>query len=330
LWITGVLILGSLTFLTGLDEILKIVRSIDPLFLTGLFLLQTFTLLMVSSQWFFMLKNNNNGIAFHEVFTIHMAGKFVESVTPSSKLGGETAKVYLFKKKMGITYQNAVSFLLAHKYISLLPFLILSFLFLVIASIQFYLPRIVYISFMMLVFFFVLLLVLIYREKVRFDSDDIKSDKRNVFIIISSKIKKALEYLNKSANDVEKILSRSERSKLFAISFLVWILYPVKIYLVATALGFEVGLLIAIIATYSAYLVSMLPISPGGLGTFEGTMASIFMINQLSLAEGMAIALLARSATFLFPLILSAICTTYLVKIDGLSIFSKDDYIRTH
>ncbi len=144
-------------------------------------------------------------------------------------------------------------------------------------------------------------------------------------IIISSKIKKVLEYLNKSRNDVEKILSRSERSKLFAISFLVWTLYPVKIYLVATASGFEVGLIISIIATYSAYLVSMLPVSPGGLGTFEGTMATVFMISELSFAEGMAIALLARYATFLFPLILSAVCTTYLVKIDGLKIFSIGD-----
>jgi len=319
------LILVSLTLLTGLDEIMMIVRSINPIFLTGLFLLQAFTLLMVSSQWLFMLKDNESSIAFHEVFTIHMAGKFVESVTPSSKFGGETAKVYLFKKKMRITYQNAVSFLLAYKYISLLPFLILSFLFLVIASIQFYLPSFVYISFMILVFFFVLLLVLIHWGKVRFDSDDIKSDKRNILIIISSKIKKVLEYLNKSRNDVEKILSRSERSKLFAISFLVWTLYPVKIYLVATALGFEVGLIISIIATYSAYLVSMLPVSPGGLGTFEGTMATVFMISELSFAEGMAIALLARSATFLFPLILSAVCTTYLVKIDGLKIFSIGD-----
>ncbi len=93
------MILVSLTLLTGLDEIMMIVRSINPIFLTGLFLLQAFTLLMVSSQWLFMLKDNESSIAFHEVFTIHMAGKFVESVTPSSKFGGETAKVYLFKKK---------------------------------------------------------------------------------------------------------------------------------------------------------------------------------------------------------------------------------------
>jgi len=311
--------------LTGLDEILNIVKSIDPLFLTGLFLLQTFTLLMVSSQWFFMLKNNDNGIAFHEVFTIHMAGKFVESVTPSSKFGGETAKVYLFKKKMGITYQHAVSFLLAHKYISLLPFLVLSLIFLVIASIRFYLPRVVYLSFSMLIFLFISLLILIYWIKVRFDSEDIMSDERNVLLIILNKLKNGIEFISRSANDVKKILSRSERGKLFAISFLVWILYPIKVYLVATALGFEVGLLISIIATYSAYLVSMLPVSPGGLGTFEGTMATVFMISELSFTEGMAIALLARSATFLFPLILSAICTTYLVKIDGLKIFSIGD-----
>ena len=324
------MILVSLTLLTGIDEIMMIVRSIDPLFLMGLFLLQIFTLSMVSYQWYFMFKNTENEISFHEVFTIHMAGKFVESVTPSSKFGGETAKVYLFKKKMGKTYQNMVSYLLAHKFISLLPFLVLSLIFLVIASIRFYLPSVVYLSFSMLIFLFISLLILIYWKKVRFDSEDIISDERKVLLIILNKLKKGIEFISRSANDVKKILSRSDRNKLFAISFLVWILYPVKVYLVATALGFEVGLIISIIATYSAYLVSMLPVSPGGLGTFEGTMATVFMISELSFTEGMAIALLARSATFLFPLILSAVCTTYLVKIDGLKIFSIGDPIDSH
>jgi len=255
---------------------------------------------------------------------IHMAGKFVESVTPSSKFGGETAKAYLFKKKIGIPYQNTISYLLAHKYISLFPFLILSFLFLIMASIQFHLPSVVYISFIVMVLFFVLLFSLIYwrREKLDYESQD--PNQLGILNKLLNKIKEALEFIRKSASGVEEILSRSQKNKLFTISFLIWIIYPIKIYLVATALGFEVGLILPVIATYSAYLVSMLPISPGGLGTFEGTMASIFMLADISFTQGMAIALLARSVTFWFPLFLSALFTVYLVRIEDLSIFSTD------
>ncbi len=308
-----------------MDELLQMISEINPVFLLGLFLLQTFTLLLVSYQWHFMFKNNEYDISFHEVFTIHMAGKFVESVTPSSKFGGETAKVYLFRKKIGRSYQDIVSFLLAHKYISLLPFLILSLIFLVTASIQFSLPRLVYISFIAMVLLFVMLFALLFWGQKKYDYESDRSKKHGIFITITDKIKRGIEFLHESASGVEKILSRAQRNKLFVISFLIWILYPIKIYLVAASLNFEIGLLLPIIATYSAYLVSMLPITPGGLGTFEGTMASIFMISELSFTEGMTIALLSRSVTFWFPLFLSAICTTYLVKIEDLTILSMKE-----
>ena len=56
------------------------------------------------------------------------------------------------------------------------------------------------------------------------------------------------------------------------------------------------------IAFFVAYLVSMLPLFSGGLGSFEGSMALLLLLGGITPAEGLAAALLSRVITYWFPL----------------------------
>jgi hypothetical protein len=137
--------------------------------------------------------------------------------------------------------------------------------------------------------------------------------KFNLWLIVVQKSKNVRAFFEESIYHSRKLITVKERYWLFSVSLLVWALYPLKIYVVALMLGFNVEPLFVAIATYTTYLISMIPLLPGGLGTFEGSMAFMFTYAGFSFAEGLAIALLARLVTFWFPLILSGVMTAYLV-----------------
>lgn len=327
LWIIGITVLTVITIYSGLDEIIDLVVKINPLYLIGLFSLQVFTLLLVAFQWYSLIKKIESSVTLREVFFVHMAGKFVESVTPSSKFGGESAKLFLLKNKIGIAYKEVLASLLAHKYISMLPFVVICILFLSLAPFTFTLPTIVYISFGGLIIGFLFLSILIFFVGVKRDKKvkRQKSKTKGFLQKIKNKISKAISYLRESSERARDLLSKRRRNELLLISVIIWCVYPLKTYLVGTAVGLEISLFVSVIATYSAYLISMLPVSPGGLGTFEGTMALIFSLNGLTFTDGMAIALLTRSVTFWFPFFLSAFFTAYLARMNDIPILSRNE-----
>jgi hypothetical protein len=77
-------------------------------------------------------------------------------------------------------------------------------------------------------------------------------------------------------------------------------------------LSLEVGLFSVAVITYTAYLISMVPLLPGGLGSFEATMVMMFSLYGLNPAEGLAVALISRLVTYWFPLGLSAFAAVFL------------------
>jgi uncharacterized protein (TIRG00374 family) len=120
-------------------------------------------------------------------------------------------------------------------------------------------------------------------------------------------IRRAVAFLRQAGQESRHLLSRRKRLAFLALSSIVWVLYPVKVLLVTQMLGMEMEFVDIATATYAAYLVSMLPLLPGGLGSFEATMALILSAKGMSFSEGLAVALLTRLVTFWLPLGLSAI-----------------------
>jgi len=99
---------------------------------------------------------------------------------------------------------------------------------------------------------------------------------------------------------------------LIAVSALIWLLYPVKVFLVTGMLDLKISVPAVAIITFTAYLVSMIPLLPGGLGSYEGTVVLMFAFFGIGPAEGLAVALISRLITFWIPLFWSAASAFYL------------------
>lgn len=305
--------IGLLTVLFGPEAVGSVLAGVSPKAIAVLFILQLSTLMASAWIWYFLL-NRESRISFSAVFLINQAAGLVESLTPSVKFGGEAAKVYLFRRETRQSVHRLAGILLVHKFLTLAPFALLCVVVFLPALYFFELPRAVTISLFFLLAACGGLYWICYRAgadrtgcpeaEARPDNDSGQLFSR-LFQSASARLIQAAAFLHQARISAATLLSNRETMGVFAVSLAIWLFYPVKVYLACTFLGLTVHPLIIGLATLFAYMVSMAPLSPGGLGTYEGTMALFFTIGGMSPAEGLAVSILSRFVTFWFPLFLS-------------------------
>ncbi len=310
LWIFAIIALAAAVFFLGWEEIKGILLQANPYVLAVLCLLQVGTLAMSAYMWHFLMRKLAPGYSFGRVFAVYLGGNFVESITPAAKMGGEAARIYLFRRLTSLPYTKLAGVLLVHKYISLLPFVLLCTFMLPLSLFLLKLPPFFIPAFIALIGLFAAVVILL-RARHSSHSKGKKSSSSEL-PEWQQKWNRVFLFLKDAASQARTLTTRREQLVLLAISLCVWALYPLKVYLVATMLGLRVDMVVAAMATYSAYMISMIPLLPGGLGTFEGSMAFIFAFSGLAPAAGLAIALLTRLVTYWFSLLLTAVAAATL------------------
>ena len=333
LWLVGIALLAALTVGAGWRELVTALRRGNPLVLLALCGVQVLTLGVVAYQWQYLLDRAGNGVSFRLAAVVTLAGTFVESATPSSKLGGMAATVYLFEQTTDAAYDTLSSVLFAQKYVSLPPLavLVVGTLAVAVTRADVAVSSGAYAAVGGFVAVVVLLSVLftLVRRRKRGDSTAVASEAQATngdsaaepiaadgAGIEASPITRALSTIRSVLREAGTLLDRRSRYWLYALAFLLWVVYPLKIYVVAVTLGVDAGVTVAFVGTYLAYLVSLAPISPGGTGTFEGTLAFVYVTAGVPFVDGLSIALLGRVVTFWFPLALSAATTGLLFTVD--------------
>ncbi|MCL0065677.1 flippase-like domain-containing protein [Dehalococcoidia bacterium] len=308
LWVLAILLLAAVVLVAGLDKVAAALALFDPLWLLGLSLLQLLTISLTALAWHLAIRAAGGKISFGETVIIHLTGSFIESVTPSSKLGGEAAKIHLLHRSAGLDYQRVGAITLVSKLLTLLPFVALAGFCLAWMAVNGQAVHLAVPAFLALSVFTGALAWICHAQRTPEKAAPAKPAGQGSGAALDPVLllRRALAFLRQAGRESRNLLSRRRRLSFLALSSIVWILYPVKVLLVTRMLGMEIGLADVATATYVAYLVSMLPLLPGGLGSFEGTMALLLSSMNVSFSEGLAVALLARLVTFWLPLALSA------------------------
>ncbi len=303
LGMVGVILLMIFAFREGWAEIVSAWGQVPFLWLLIILSLQVFTLLLGAYQWRHLLADREKSPTLREVFSINLVGSFVESVTPSVKLGGEGVKIFLLRQKTGRTYADLTGVLLVHKFVSLLPFLFILGLVLLAGVLNYSIPTFLYWSFLSPVVLLLVFSWLLFKKW----NQDVSETRFEVF----GKIR---DFIWRMIGSVRERREQVSFLRMFAISILIWSLYPVKVFFLSRLLNMEIDFLLVSTATFLAYLISMLPLSPGGIGTYEGTLAFILNLNGIPFVEGLGLVLLSRIITFWIPLIWSGFATIITLK----------------
>ncbi len=287
----------------GWTPVMNSLAQLTLVDLVWLGLLQLLTLTATAKAWHLLLLRQGAQCRFSLVLACQLAGQWVESLTPSSKLGGEAARVYLLKQHSTLSYSQITASMLVSKLLSLVPFLLICLILLAISLWYWSLPWLVYVSFAGLfsVVFLLCAFVIWPQAADQLSSRWVKRP--------DSTLAKSLSVLSRVANQSRQLMRGGLPASPIILSTFVWLGYPLKVALVTWSLGLPTPWLLISLAVFVAYLISMLPLLPGGLGSFEAGMTLVLTLGGFNPAEALAISLTTRLFTFWLPLLLSGLAS---------------------
>ena len=109
---------------------------------------------------------------------------------------------------------------------------------------------------------------------------------------------------------------------LFVLVFIIWLLYPIKLYLLVVQMQVGVSFLAVIAVAFMAYMVAMIPIFPGGLGGFEGAMSGFFIGLGFIVSDAIAVTVVFRFITFWLVMLVGLV-----VAIVGSRFFNRTPHV---
>lgn len=267
--------------------------------LVFLCILQMLTILLLNFQWYRLGKLILKELTFKKMLDIHMTGTFFESITPAAKTGGEAVKVILMKKKFQSSYGSAVAVIALQKIFSMTAFVPLS-LFSILYLFYSY-PNISKGTIITAFFIFLIMVVVLLVMALGPQAGNFQQNIRIAKWKWTTSLLSQLSFFRVS-------LKRCKKQNWFVqiiLATIIWSLFPIKAVVVSNSLQLDVGLWAISAVTCVAYLVAMLPLTPGGIGTFEGTVVLLLGIMNIPVAEALAFAFLVRILTYWFPFVIS-------------------------
>lgn len=99
------------------------------------------------------------------------------------------------------------------------------------------------------------------------------------------------------------------------LSLFIWLLFPFKTYLIISYLQLSLDFFNIVAITFLTYMIGMVPLLPGGLGTFEASMVFLLLPLGFDAQEGMALALILRFVTYWFVFFIAALAQLFKSKL---------------
>lgn len=301
-----IVIIALIVFLvltTDINEIIESVKLLDIRILFVLFGLQIVTQFLLLLQWLFISKKVvGSKVTLRQILYIFTRGTVVEAITPGAKIGGEVTRVYYLKKDCGASTENACNVVIIQKSISmsvLLTICVASFFYLNTLLANFIsIPIRIIIAVVSIVLIFLMLWLLFFSSQL---SNFLSKRKSKALLKIGNFATKYSLATN--------TLGRGSWLLQFTLSLLIWGLFPFKMVVLAKAMGIELSTIVLLAITMTSYMMGMLPLTPGGVGTFEGTMISLFILLGVTSAVSVTATVIFRFVTFWFVVLTSALIT---------------------
>lgn len=302
LYTTLAVLTSILIFTTDFSEIIKSIRQIKPSLLMLLMAMQLVTEGLLTLQWCQIAKCMGLRADYVPMIEINAKGTVMEAITPGAKVGGEATRAILFKEKFGYSLGESTSLIVIQKIVSISSLVGMVLLALLVSPSDLVMlskgsTKIVLTSvlIMLLALFFVMF----------FAADSLAK----LVNRIPSKKKWLVSFKNwveESAQHIRKVRSSGKEIAIqFALSVFIWGLFPIKLVILTRFFGLNGSTVGLVATTLISYLVAMVPLLPGGLGSFEVTMSSILVILGLNKEQSLVVSVSFRFITFWFVVVVS-------------------------
>ena len=283
LLIVGIAILAIMVIFIGPGKIEQAIKLANPWYVLLAIVIQFLIYGMWTQRWSITIRSLNISISRKHIFPMLMVGLAVNNITPSARGGGEPVRAYMLGKYTSEPIENAFATVLADRGLDTFPFVLLAVLTLIYSVLALKLPEWVVvaliISLIALVTVFIIILFMSINETA---GQKITLWLVGVFKRISRKKhfeieRKAISAM-KGFQDSMRVMIRDRRVLFFGLplSFFIWFMEIIRVYIVFSSFGTPVPLGIIAAVFVIATLIGMIPLLPGGVGAVDGVMIILY------------------------------------------------------
>jgi glycosyltransferase 2 family protein len=283
LLLVGIGILAAMVLYIGPGQIESAWKTANPWYVALAIVIQFFIYAMWNQRWAITIHSLQISIKKRHIFPMLMVGLAVNNITPSARGGGEPLRAYMLGKYTKAPMENAFATVIADRGLDTFPFVVLAILTILFSVLYFNLPEWVVlaliISLVALVTVFILAMYMSINnaagEKITLWIVGLvkRFSKRKHFEIE----RRAIEAMRGFQGSM-RVMIRDRPVLMYGLplSFLVWFMEIIRVYIVFSSFGTPVPLGIIAAVFVIATLMGLIPLLPGGVGAVDGVMIILY------------------------------------------------------
>ena len=287
-------------------ELFDALRQIPIWAIVVLFITQIFTKLIINYQWFTIARSFGSLITYLRTIFLNSKAEIMLAA-PTGQIGCDVFRAVSFSKEGNLPATSGAAVVAVQKIFTLSAFFIISLI-----SAVFFVRQvpvlqqpsiqvILYVVIGLALTFFGAIFIFPHRLRDKFSKDPNKQSRFKALRSVQGFFAESLEHIYLIRKNKKLMI------KLVILAIVIWLLYPLKMYLLAVQLLPGVNMIYIFAAVYLAYTVSLIPIFPAGIGGFEPTLIVLLMIIGISDSGAVVLTVIFRFATFWFMVISSLI-----------------------
>ena len=310
----GVIILIAMVIFIGPDMIISALQTANVNFVLLAIGVQFVILTLWNKRWSIICDCLEIPHGQLSLFAMTIIGLAINDLTPSGRSGGEPVRAYLLSKSSSEDFKRTFASVMGDKLFDTFPFMVLAIFAIAYLMMYLHLGQTLFTLLLVALILFVLALVFIifvcvneeaglniiywvFRQARRFTSKDLdKYEKKAVSSLIG--FQSSLKYL---MNDRKLMLHAT------IISFVVWFLELMRVYIVFLAFGVHVSLGMVAAVFLVSSLVGIIPVLPGGLGSIDGVMILLYSMAGITASISTAATLVERMISLWMVIIIGMI-----------------------
>ena len=299
----GIGFLALLVLFIGPVKIEEAIAMANPLYVLLALAIQFILYLLWTVRWSINIHAVGISIKKMPLLPMTLVGKGINNITPAG--GGEPVRAYILSKFSQSPTETSFASVIADRGLDTFPLFLLAIITIISAvlylKLSFFLILTLTISLVILVVLFIIGFYMSINQKM-----GEKVTKWIVTIIKRfskkehSKLEKnALDALHGFQNSIRSVI-KSRNVLLYALplSFLIWFIEIIRLYIIFLAFNTHVSLLVIASVFVISALIALIPLLPGGVGAVDGVMIIIFSISGVPPSISAAATIIERLISF--------------------------------
>jgi uncharacterized protein (TIRG00374 family) len=314
-----------ITLIVGLGDTINILMHANWYLVLFNIILEAAIYLIWTYRWKLILTTVNEHIPFRSLLTMLLASDFGNNITPGAA-GGEPLRAYLLTENNDTPFEIGFASATADRVFEFFPFVIISIfaaIFILGWNIPLYTKVIVSILILVSIFFFTIILYAVYRKEIaqRVIIRIVKSIYPFFVRLFKSELtitevnEKIVYYINRFSKGFLQVIKNRKVFVIgFFLSFLMWGMDIVRIYVCFMTVGVHPPLIPLIIIYTIGILIMLAPLLPGSWGIREAIIVGLFAVIGVAGDVVMSANLIDRFVSYILPTIIGAFCALYYGK----------------